>query len=151
MSDNWIALIPEDPHYVPNSEQQRLAIDRFRQIAQDADEISIKLKDSVQFFDCGVNFEKIICPNCCFEVPMDWWQDRMGEDFKNNGFKLSQYTTPCCSAAHTLQELIYEWPQAFGRFAIEAMNPNIGMLDHEDVLEFERLLGTRLRIVYQHI
>ena len=74
----------------------------------------------------------------------------MDEDYRE-GFKLTSYSTPCCGAKVTLHELDYEWPQGFGRFALDVMNPNIGKLDDKYKLEFEDILGTKLRVIYQHI
>ena len=48
-------------------------------------------------------------------------------------------------------KLVYEWPQGFGRFALDAMNPNIGKLDNRYKEEIEGILGTKLRVIYQHI
>ena len=152
MSDNWIALVPEDPRFVPKPAAQRLARDRFAEIVPEADEIEIKLSKTAQFFDCGENLERIACPSCRSEIPVDWWQDRMDEDSDGeDGFKLAAYTVPCCRKKHTLHELAYEWPQAFGRFALDAMNPNIGELEDKYKREFEEILGTKLRVIYQHI
>jgi hypothetical protein len=50
-----------------------------------------------------------------------------------------------------LHELGYDWPQGFGRFALDAMNPNIGELDDRLKTQFEKILGTKLRVIYQHI
>ncbi len=150
MSDNWIALIPEDPRFVPDEAKQRQARDRFAEVAPEADEIDIKVSENVRFFDCGGNFERICCPSCGAEIPIAWWQDRMDEDYAE-GFKLAAYATPCCGAACTLHELVYEWPQGFGRFALDAMNPNIGKLEDRHKQEFEDILGTKLRVIYQHI
>ncbi|MCC6683339.1 MAG: hypothetical protein IT445_20780 [Phycisphaeraceae bacterium] len=150
MSDNWIALVPDDPRFVPDAAKQNRARERFAEIAPEADEIEIKVSEKVVFFDCGGNFERLGCPFCGVEIPVEWWQERMGEDH-DDGFKLAAYTMPCCGKKSTLNELVYEWPQAFGRFAIDAMNPNIGKLDDKFKREFEDILGTKLRVVYQHI
>jgi hypothetical protein len=150
MSDNWIALVPEDPRFVPDAAKQRRAHKRFAEIAPEADEIEIKVSKKVVFFDCGGNFERICCPSCGAEIPVEWWQERMADD-DDEGFKLAAYATPCCEKMVTLNELVYEWPQAFGRFAVDAMNPNIGKLDDKYKREFEKILGTKLRVIYQHI
>ena len=150
MSDNWIALIPEDPRFVPDAAKQRRARDRFVEIAPEADEIEIKVSEKVEFFDCGANLQRICCPSCRSEISVEWWQDRMDED-SGNGFNLAQYAAPCCGAKITLHELDYEWPQGFGRFALDAMNPKIGKLDDKFKREFEKILGTKLRVIYQHI
>jgi len=151
MSDNWIALIPEDPNFVPEASLQHAARDRFAAIAPNADEIEIRITDKAQFFDCGANFERIVCPSCGAEISRDWWNDRMDEDYCDDGFRLHAYETPCCGTKSSLADLIYEWPQGFARFGIDVMNPNIGRLTSEQKDEFERILKTPLRVVYQHI
>jgi hypothetical protein len=149
MSDNWIALIPKDPRFVPNAAARRQARDRFAEIAPEADEIEAAVSENVKFYDCGGNFEGVCCPSCGSEV-MAWWKERMDEDY-DGGFKLASYAMPCCDERCTLDELVYEWPQGFGRFVLQAMNPNIGELDDRYRREFEEILGTELRVIYQHI
>ena len=150
MSDNWIRVIPEDPRFVPRTACQPRARAWFERIAPDAEEIEIKTSDTVEFFDCGANFERILCSSCRAEIPVEWWQQRMDEDHAG-GFKLLKYPTPCCSTPHTLHELVYEWPQGFGRFAIDVMNPGIGQLSKARTRELEQILGCSIRVIYQHI
>src|SRR5262245_6682895 len=119
MSDNWIALIPEDPQFVPEAANQNRARDRFAEIAPEADEIEIKVSENVEFFDCGANLERICCPSCRSEISDEWWQDCMDQDY-DGGFKLAKYAVPCCGVSVTLNELDYDWPQGFGRFALDA-------------------------------
>lgn len=150
MSDNWIVLIPEDPCFIPDAAKRQRARDRFAEIAPEADEIELKVTEKIEFFDCGANFERVLCLSCGAEIPVDWWQDRMDDD-SGDGFKLASYGIPCCGKYCTLHELVYEWPQGFGRFALDAMNPDIGELEEEYKREFEAILGTKLRVIYQHI
>lgn len=151
MSDNWIKLIPEDPRVIPDPDCQKAALKRFQEIAPDAEEIEIKLTEKITFHDCGANFQRIICPSCNAEMSIDWWEQKMDEDYIDNGFKLDEYTVPCCGAAHTLHDLSYDWPQGMGRFSLEAMNPNIGELNEELKKELEGLLNTKIRVIYQHL
>src|SRR5438552_17994093 len=151
MSDNWIALIPEDPHFIPDATRRKRARDRFAEIAPDADDIKARVSHKVKFFDCGGNLERILCPSCKKKLPEEWWEKRMDEDNKNGGFRLAKYPTPCCQALRTLHELVYDWPQGFGQFALDAMNPNIGRLKPRDKKDLEEILGTQLRVIYQHI
>ena len=53
MSDNWIVLIPEDPRFVPDPAKRDRGSDRFAEIAPDADEIEVKVSETVEFFDCA--------------------------------------------------------------------------------------------------
>jgi hypothetical protein len=151
MSDNWIVLIPEDPTRIPSELQRDRARERLAEIASNAENIDIKLSAKNVFFDCGVNFERIRCPSCAAEIATKWWGERMADDYVNGGFRLARYSTPCCKASHTLHELQCEWPQGFGQFAIEMMNPDIGNVEDEHKKELEEILGMRLRIIYQHI
>lgn len=150
MSDNWITLIPESPRFVPEAKRVERARARLAEIAPDADEIEVELSDEVRFIDCGGNFECVRCPTCRAEIPTDWWSDRMDEEFAG-GCMLRDVAMPCCGAHHSLDSLVYEWPQGFARFSLSAMNPRIGRLDDRSVAGFEDILGTRLRVIYQHI
>jgi len=149
MSDNWIRLVPTDPHYVPDRARQIRARARFGEIAPEG-KIGAAVFDTVAFFDCGGNFEAIRCPACGAELPVEWWQRCMEEDY-GAGFRLATYVLPCCGAACTLNDLGYQWPQAFGRFALEALNPGVGALGDEHKKELEEILGAELRVVYQHL
>ncbi len=150
MSDNWIALIPEDPRFVPDQAAQSRARALFIKLAPDAHSIEARVSPTIEFFDCGTNLERILCPACRSEISTDWWQDRMDEDF-DDGFKLNAYPTPCCRTNATLHELVYEWPQGFGRFILDAMNPNLERLPDPSKAELEAILGTKLRVIYQHL
>lgn len=151
MSDHFIVLVPEDPHFIPSAKLQKAARKRLAEMAPDADQVEVVVSETIQFFDCGANFEKVLCPSCGQELSADWWAERMGEDEdEENGFKLDRYQTPCCNATSTLRELVYDWPQTFGRFALEAMNANIGTLTDKQRRELERILGTKLVVIYQH-
>jgi len=69
----------------------------------------------------------------------------------DNGFRLAVYSLPCCVARHTLDELVYDCPQAFGTFVLDAMNPDIGTLADEHKRELEEILGAELRVIYRHL
>ncbi len=149
MSEHYITLVPEDPRFVPEAANQLRARHRFAEIVQ-ANEIEIIVSEKIKFIDCGENFGRILCPSCHSEIAVAWWKQRMHDDYAK-GFILAAYATPCCRIQCTLHELVYEWPQGFGRFALDARNPNIGKLEEKYKQELEEILGTRLRVIYQHI
>lgn len=150
MSDNWIILIPQNPHEIPDEKNRMKALLHLRRIMPDAEEIELKVCDTLEFFDSGANFECVRCPSCHSELQLDWWQDRMDEDFQG-GFRLNAYRLPCCQARRTLNELDYDWPQGFGRFAIEVMNPGTDSITDEQKHELEAILGTSLRVIQRHL
>ena len=75
----------------------------------------------------------------------------MDDDYVDGGFTLGCYPTPCCGVKLSLDQLCYEWPQGFARFAIAVMNPNIGKINDNQKVEFEEILGVSLRVIYQHL
>lgn len=151
MSDHWIALIPSTLHFIPSIDDRQSAVELFRKVAPDADEITAQVSDHVRFFDCGANLEIINCPECGREISIDWWQERMDEDSDGIGFELLSYPAPCCGKGISLDKLKYDWPQGFARFGIEGMNPNIGTMNEPLRLQFEKILGTPLLVIYQQI
>jgi hypothetical protein len=150
MSDIWLTLIPEDPRFVPDAMSLTTARDHLAALAPDAEEIEVITHESIQFFDCGGNFEEVRCPACQATIPTEWWQDRMDDDY-DGGFKLSRYATPCCGKMVTLNELVYNWPQGLARAAIRAMNPNIPELNKDQIEELSKIIGGSLRVIYQLI
>ncbi len=105
MSDHWIAIVPKDPHFLPDPNAREAALELFRDIAPDADEIDIEISEVIRFFDCGGNFERVICPHCQQEISTEWWQDAMGDDYDGTGFRLDEYQAPCCGTTVRLNEL----------------------------------------------
>lgn len=152
MSDNWVIIVPKIPEHVPSSEQVHAALALMKETMANADEIEIVQKEHVQFFDCGANLETIICPRCGTAIALDWWGKTMSADFDDKtGFRLDSHPLPCCSASVSLNELAYDFHQAFGRFALCAMNPNSGEMSDDAVGKIEAVLGCKVSVVYQHI
>ena len=67
-----LILIPENPDHVPHWRVYARARERFYEIAPKADEINITVTETLEFFDCGANFERILCPDCRVEIPLAW-------------------------------------------------------------------------------
>ena len=67
-----LILIPENPDHVPHWRVYARARERFYEIAPKADEINITITETLEFFDCGANFERILCPDCRVEIPLAW-------------------------------------------------------------------------------
>jgi len=150
MSDTWLILTPKSPEYVPSKNAQERAIALLKRIAPDADEIKIELSERPRLIDCGTNLEKINCPDCRQELGIDWWSDWVSQEAEQD-FPLKAAALPCCGSMHSLADLLYDWPQGFARFSLEAMNPNIQDLPNESEREFEVIMGCSLRKIWQHL
>lgn len=151
MSDDFILVIPRDPSYVPMPGVQRLLMELLARWAPGAEGITVETSEEIRFFDCGENFARIGCPRCAAEVNLEWWHARMNEDEQEGSFRLASYPLPCCGASVTLNDLEYDWPQAFGRFRWEVRNPDMGELTRENRRELERAAGVPLVFVRQRL
>ena len=68
-----------------------------------------------------------------------------------SGFSSLTTQAPCCGAVVQLNQLDYVWPVAFGRFVLEALNPNTADLAPDQLARISRTLGTSLVTVHAHI
>jgi hypothetical protein len=151
MSDSFVVVVPHDPRHVPSAEHQKALINLLRELAPTADEISSEVFDDVTFVDCGSNFESISCPACQASIDLDWWQDRMSEDFDGRGFSLKKYQSPCCATSVDLNELSYDWPQAFARFSCELRNPALGHFGETVLVRLRAAAGVPIRLVNRRL
>lgn len=149
MSDNWLLLVPADPTFQPAEAAANAACDMFRSFVPQAEDVSIRFSENIIFFDPGANFERVSCPRCKSEVT-DWWADAMDVAAASD-FSDLLATTPCCQTKISLDELSYEAPAAFGRFALSALNPNIAELAELQRVELSSQLGCGLHVVWQRI
>ena len=147
MSDTWLRIIPDQPNFVPDQDQQQQALAYLRTVVVPDAEVHTSVKEQVDFLDCGVNFEGVSCPSCGAEIGIDVWQDWMDVDYDGRGFVLGEHMMPCCGARHTLHELRYDRAQGFGRFELIAMNPPIGELSKEQRDRLEQMLGCPVRVI----
>jgi hypothetical protein len=151
MSDDVILIIPRDPTYVPTLQVQRRIVELLAQWAPGAEHITAETSEEIRFFDCGENFQRIGCPKCTAEIDLEWWHGRMNDDAQEGRFRLAHYRVPCCGASLTLNDLEYDWPQAFGRFRWEVRNPDRGELTKSNRMDLEVVAGVPLVFVRQHV
>ncbi len=151
MSDNWITIIPQDARALPSMAQRQRTLKRYMEMVPGAEEVELKSTRYFDFYDCGVNFDKVSCPTCKRKLSMDWWSKCLETDARAKGYKLAEYELPCCGAKHDLSELIYYRPQGFAKFALDAMNPDTIRLKKKYKEELEEILGIPLLVIYQHI
>ncbi len=152
MSDNWITLVPREVGFVPTDLNQLAGLALFRSIVPDAEEIEVINSPTLRFFDCGENLEIIRCPHCSGEIDLEWWGAVMDADHAHGGgFQLRLHELPCCRREESFDKLIYDWPQAFGRFAMDAMNSNVKALTPDHIASLEQALDCELVVVYQWI
>jgi len=149
MSDNWLQFIPSKPEFQPSSDAAEAARSLLAEFVPEADGVKVEFKPSTEFFHPGGNWSGVKCPSCGADLE-EWWGEAMSAASTTAFVDLS-VTTPCCGIATSLNDLNYVWPAAFGRFVLEAMNPNIEDLTPIQEQQLAKRIGSSLRKVWVHI
>ncbi len=149
MSDNYLRLVPAEPNFCPAEDAARAALATMSELFPAAKHVELEFCDEIRFFDAGQNTESVACPHCDAELS-EWWGDAMDIAYVSKFADLS-VRTPCCQRATSLNDLVYMWPVAFGRFALEAANPGRPTLSDEERAAVEQALGSQLRVVWQRL
>lgn len=124
MSDNWIAFVAADPHATPPPAALEAARKIIEAALPRAEEIVVHRTRTPQLFDAGANVQAVRCPQCARELSVEWWQDAV-DDAARSAFRQLDVVLECCGTHRSLNDLVYDWPQAFGRAAIDVMNPDV--------------------------
>jgi hypothetical protein len=149
VSDHWIQFVPADPNAQPTKDAAERAVQLLSSCAPRADKVSFELKENTEFFSGLGNLSDIQCPACGVDVE-HWWRGAMDRAWQTL-FRDLAVTTPCCGSQTSLNDLRYIWPAAFGRFVLEAMNPDIGNTTAEQDDQLAKCLGLPLRKVLAHL
>ena len=149
MSDNWLQFIPADPTFRPSREAAERARELLAEFVPYSDEVSTKFEESTTFFHPGGNWSGVECPVCGADAEA-WWEEAMTASHKD-AFRDLLVSAPCCGMQVSLNDLRYRWPAAFGRFVLEAMNPNIRDLQPAQEEQLSQALGCELRKVWVHL
>ena len=147
--DQYIHIIPEEAGYLPEEGRQRAALFYFRKVARRMISVSVIVTAKLRFVHAGVDFGDILCPSCKARIEMETWQGWMREDYQDGFFVLNEYVMPCCKSRHTLHEMAYQRPMGLTRCDIRATNPRIEELPVRHRRRFEKLLGCKVRVVYE--
>ena len=147
MSDTYLKLISIVPGFVPDKLKERKAREFLNNSFKNW-EIEFINTDEIEFIDQGANFETVKCNYCGKEINTEIWQNATDESY-NTGFKDLSFVTPRCHESTTLNDLKYEWPAGFAKFAMLISNPLVDTNDGA-VNELETILGTKIRKIWAY-
>lgn len=150
MSDDWIRLIPCDPTFVPRAQDAEHARSVFASHMSGADEVTATFTEATEFIDAGVNMSQCRCPECGTPIDPGWWDGQLQQAGERAFVELS-VTFPDCDHRASLDDLDYDWPVGFARFVLNALNPQATDLEVAQRAEIASILGTPVRIIWQHL
>ena len=149
MSDNYLRYVPVSPTFQPERTAAEAAQKLLTEFLPQAEEIDFELLEDVEFIDAGSNWSGVRCPLCNADAE-GWWGDAMSTAAESRFTNLN-VRTPCCDGNTSLDKLNYQWPVAFGRFVLEAGNPNSTGLSAAQLQKLSVVLGSPLREVAAHV
>ncbi|MBI5927607.1 MAG: hypothetical protein HY836_18625 [Aquabacterium sp.] len=149
MSDSFLFYVPTDPGFQPTPHSAEAAKALLSEYFPDAESVEAEFFDSPEFFDGASNWSGVTCHVCGADAG-PWWTDAM-EKAAASQFDTLTLTSPCCKNHISLNDLNYGWPTAFGRFALEAENPDSEGLPHEQLALLEATLGCTLKEIPAHV
>jgi hypothetical protein len=143
---DFLRIIPADPRFVPSQEAFTRARDLLKFLLPFAEDISYVEMVGTRFFDPGTDLKRVECPFCRRDL-LRWWRVAMYRA-SVRGFEALEVVTPCCHTETTLNDLRYERPAGFARFATVIRDPGreVGLSD-EEIRPVEDILGCKLRQV----
>lgn len=152
MSDDYLIVIPTDPYWQPS----RSAADRAAAVLSGTlpNDIArrgmeVEWHDSIEVVDCGANLMTISCRYCGADIP-SWFGTAVSER-RSDGFSSLMVTVPCCNAGTSLNDLAFDWPMGFAKFAITVLYPNRAWLSETELNSVADALGHPLRQILRHI
>ena len=149
MSDTFLRLVPNEPHWHPDEPAATAAVEIARGLFLMAEHVTVEYEEGVTFFDAGANTESVHCPFCAGDLE-DWWGEAMNEAAASRFEDLS-VTMPCCHRHTSLNDLRYVWPAAFGVCALTVVNPGVPSVASEQLRAIEQALGSPLKVIWQHL
>lgn len=150
MSDNWLIFIPADGEFVPTAGAAEEAKALLGRLLPEAWEVEWECSRYPRFIHCGSNLQSIRCPNTGKDIDLEVWHEAMEKAFDAE-WRDMQFICPCCRQQVPLDKLVYDWPQGFARFSLEAMNPGVGEFPQEQVKALAEILGCELRVIWCHV
>jgi hypothetical protein len=148
VSDDWLQFVPELPTWQPTQEAASSAVALLRSFVPKSEAVKAGFSNDVEFFHPGENWSGVHCPRCDADA-QGWWPEAMDDAWKNRFADLI-VATPCCRAAVSLNDLRYVSNAGFGRFVLEAMNPDQDTTSEQE-LSLAKALGTPLKKIWVHI
>lgn len=149
MSVTTVQFVPDDPHFTPGTVGISAAGAYLKQALPNSTQVEAMARDGIDVFFPGDNLATCACPSCQSDIPAGVWQTILGADYDEaSGFMLLRQQMPCCGERLTVNELVFDWPLAFGKFALQLTDPEFDTSNQDEAkriaLALSPLLGCKL-------
>lgn len=145
MSTTVLQIIPINSEYIPDEVLQQKAEKYLSALFTDA-RIQTIASDEVEFIDQGEGIEEVHCNLCGESIALKDWQDVMDAAGETQYTDL-YFVTACCGEKTSLNDLFYDTPAGFSKFALNVIEPEAELAE-DQLHELQSILGVPLRIVW---
>ncbi len=142
-------FVPVNPHYIPGTPAISAAGAYIKEHYPKSHSVEAISREGVDVFFPGLNMTACHCPECGAALADEAWQAILVADHaETKGFYLLAHPVPCCRALVTPRELKFDWPVAFGKFALRITDPDFDTASQAASVrvakELEPILGCEL-------
>lgn len=146
MSDHLLRYVPAAPFWQPSPEDAERAAALLRSVLPEADAITASFEERIVLYDPGANWSGVACHACGADAE-PWFAEAV-EAVLAAGSDSLDVAAPCCGTRLSLNDLRFDWPAGFGRFALEARNPNVRDTTAEQDGRVAACLGAPVRKIW---
>jgi hypothetical protein len=148
-SGSQMRIFPKNPEIML---QREVAISLINYLSKELPnkELNIELDSTINFVDCGEEFEKVVCTNCGKEISMEFWQESMDKASQTK-FKDLTITTLCCQMLADLNSLKYHSDCGFAKSLITIIGPDPMINEPKILSNLKSLSGFDFKIIYVKI
>lgn len=146
MSDSSLKYVPKDPGFQPSRVADASATELLKEFLPQSDKVTSEFSENYEFFGPLGNWAGVRCHQCGADVET-WFGDAVPKALEKG---VLEVTTPCCGATVSLNELTFGWNAAFGKYSLEAMNPNVEKLTEKQLKELSGRVGSPLTEIQVH-
>lgn len=147
MTAEFVRFIPADHTYMPDYLGARRGKELLEALLPDvpAEHIAFKMSPNPSLVGNGGSPGGVRCPLCGAELGEIWWQDAVGDAYRDDFWELA-VTVPCCGGETSLNHLAYERHVGFARFVLEVTSPG-GSVPEEALEKLAALYGQPFCVV----
>jgi len=140
--ERTVQFVPDDPHFTPGTMAISAAGLYLKQALPNAAKADAMVRDGIDVFFPGGNLTSCSCPKCHSDIPSGVWQTLLSADYDDaSGFMLMRQQMPCCGERLAVNELVFDWPVAFGKFALQLTDPEIDTSTQDEAQRLARELS----------
>ncbi|MDW3647137.1 MAG: hypothetical protein R8P61_08745 [Bacteroidia bacterium] len=149
MSTSILRITPSNPLFIPPENARSSALNYLKTRFRKGKQIEERISEKIIFIDQGHNISEPSCPLCSSVLEIEWFAETVDSSYKEDFVNLD-YPSPCCKKLINLNELLWEFPCAFGKYYLEVWDIERMLSEHE-IKVLKAKLASSLKIIIARV